>query len=48
MDPFSARSKRDFSKFSIIDCPSLSSSFSFAVSITFSEILINSLFTNKS
>ena len=47
-DPFSAKSNNDFSKFSIICCPSLFKSFNFAVSIIFSEILINSLFTNRS
>ena len=45
---YTAKSNNDFSKFSIIFCPSLSKSFSFAVSITFSDILINSLFTNRS
>ena len=47
-DPFSAKSNKDFSKFSIIFCPSLFRSLSLAVSIILSEILINSLFTYKS
>ena len=47
-DPFSARSNSNLSEFSIIVCPFVFKSFSFAVSIVCSEILISSLLTNMS
>ena len=40
-DPFSARSNNNFSEFSIIFWPLTFKSFCFAVSIVFSDILIN-------
>ena len=47
-DPFSARSYRTFSEFSIIDFPLIFRSLILAVSIVCSEILINSRLTNIS
>ena len=47
-DPFSARSNKSLSEFSIIFCPLTSKSFNFAASIVFSDILISSLLTNMS
>ena len=44
-EPFSARSNNNLSEFSIIFCPLVSRSFTFALSIVCSEILINSLLT---
>ena len=45
---FSARSNNNLSEFSIIFWPLTSRAFSFAASIVFSDILINSLLTNIS
>ena len=47
-DPFSARSNNNLSEFSIIFWPLTFKSFCFAVSIVFSDILINSLLTYMS